>query len=103
MDAIACCHDHHPNNKKQPSGSQCYDIGLEKIVGAIEKMLSLAPHCLSIVGDIGGQAFPLKHIHIIPTREEHMQVLRLRRSTCKNTTRHPIVGGIILINEHKID
>ena len=92
MDAIAGCHDHHPNDKKQPSGSQCYDIGLGKIVGATEKMSSLAPHCLSIVGDIGGQAFLLKHIHIIPTRERYAQVLQLRHSTCKNATRHPIVG-----------
>jgi len=92
MDAIAGCHDHHPNNEKQPSGSQCYDIGLGKIVGAIEKMSSLAPHRLGIVGDIGGQVFLLKHIHIIPTREGRMQVLQLRRPTCKNTTRHPIVG-----------
>ena len=92
MDAIAGCHDHHPNNKKQPSGSQCYGIGLRKIVGAIEKMLSLASHRLGIVGYIGGQAFLLKHIHIIPTREGCMQVLRLRRSTCQNTESHPIVG-----------
>ena len=92
MDAIAGCHDHHPNNKKQPSDSQCYDIGLGKIVGAIEKMSSLAPHRLSIVGDIGGRVFLLEHMHIIPTREGHAQVLQLRRSTCQNSENHPIVG-----------